>query len=242
MTPDGKTVYAAAFFSGNQTTTVVRRTRSPRRTAATMPGPATITLGGRRRIPQPPTGLVVKYKAGPDGTLHWLDAYGTNFDASVNVTPARPGRLRHRRDREPARRASASGVYAHVGTTLFNMAVNPKSGKVYVSNTDAHNDVRFEGHTPGFTSVAGNIVDSRITRHRSRRRGAVTADNLNPHLDHAAGHRRPDAQPRVPAGPHRLAPTARQLYVVAQGSSKLAIYDTAALEAGTVDAERRPTR
>ena len=29
------------------------------------------------------------------------------------------------------------------------MAVNPKSGKVYVSNTDAHNDVRFEGHTPG---------------------------------------------------------------------------------------------
>ena len=59
--------------------------------------------------------------------------------------------------------AKANGAISHVGTTLFNMAVNPRNGKVYVSNTDAHNDVRFEGHTPGFTSVAGNIVDSRIT-------------------------------------------------------------------------------
>ena len=28
---------------------------------------------------------------------------------------------------------------------LFNMAVNPASGKVYVTNTEAHNEVRFEG-------------------------------------------------------------------------------------------------
>ena len=39
-----------------------------------------------------------------------------------------------------------AGVFAGVGTMLFNMAVNPVSGKVYVANTDARNDVRFEGH------------------------------------------------------------------------------------------------
>ncbi len=83
-TPDGKTVYAASFLSGNQTTTV-----PPEAVlqvyGGTMPGPATITLGGTT-IPQPGTGLVVKYRAGPDGTFHWLDPYGTSFDSFVNIT------------------------------------------------------------------------------------------------------------------------------------------------------------
>ena len=39
-----------------------------------------------------------------------------------------------------------------VGTILFNMVVNPMSGKVYVSNTEAQNDVRFEG--PGASAAA----------------------------------------------------------------------------------------
>ena len=78
--------------------------------------------------------------------------------------------------------AKASGAYAHVGTTLFNMAVNPKSGKVYVTNTDAHNDVRFEGHNAGFSSVRGHIADSRITV-IDPATGSVTPHDLNPHVD-----------------------------------------------------------
>src|SRR6185369_7898376 len=35
--------------------------------------------------------------------------------------------------------------HAGVGTTLFNMVVNPANGKLYVSNTDARNETRFEG-------------------------------------------------------------------------------------------------
>src|SRR5262245_43506505 len=111
------------------------------------------------------------------------------------------------------------------------MAVNPKNGKVYVSNLDAHNDVRFEGHTPGFTSVVGNIVDSRISV-IDPSTSSVTAANLNPHLDHAAGTG--DASLSV-AFPQDLAVSdnGRKLYLVAQGSSKLAVYDTAALESGS---------
>ena len=114
---DGSRVYAAAFFSGNQTTTV-----SPYAVATMyphgMPGPATITLGSTV-IPQPPTGLIVKYKNG-----HWVDAYGTVFDPFVKVNLPDDDVFAIDANATPPA-AIASGVYAHVGTTLFNMAVNP---------------------------------------------------------------------------------------------------------------------
>ena len=229
-TADGKTVYAAAFMSGNQTTVASEDAVSIVYPSG-MPGPGTITIGGQT-IPQPTTGLIVKWKAGPDGTFHWLDAYGTSFDAS-------PARVELPDDDVFSIDASAdppaaSGVaFAHVGTTLFNMAVNPKSGKIYVSNTDAHNDVRFEGHTPGFTSVVGDAVDSRITV-VDPKSGAVAARDLNGHLDHVHGIGRRVAERRIPAGPRRL----REREVALRGGARLeqarSVRDGRALEAGAV--------
>ena len=228
-TPDGKTVYAAAFFSGNQTTSVSQESVSAAYDGV-MPGPATITLGGQT-IPQPPTGEIVKYKAGPDGTLHWFDTYGTNFDAYVNVTLPDDDVFTIDATANPPA-AVPSSTFVHVGTTLFNMAVNPKSGKIYVTNTDAHNDVRFEGHTAGFTSVVGNTVDSRISVLDPSTLG-VTAGNLNTHLNHTSGTGDPSLSLAFPEG-ISVTGDGRQLYVVAQGSSKLAVYDTKAVEAGPV--------
>jgi sugar lactone lactonase YvrE len=225
---DGSTVYAAAFFSGDQTT-VVSEDAVGRMYGGTMPGPAFIDLGGQI-IPQPATGLVVKWKLGPDSNYHWIDAYGTIFDPFVRVSlPDYDVFAIDATANPPA--AKPTGVYAHVGTTLFNMAVNPKSGKVYVSNTDAHNDVRFEGHTPGFTSVRGNIVDSRISV-IDPASGAVTAANLNSHLDHAAGTGDPSLSRAFPQD-MAVSSDGKTLYVVAQGSAKLAVYDTGALEGGS---------
>ena len=229
VTPDGKTVYAAAFFSGNQTTAVTPEAVL-QAYGGTMPGPATITLGGTT-IPQPGTGEIVKYKAGPDGAFHWFDPYGTNFDAFVNVALPDDDVFAIDATANPPAASSAS-PFQHVGTTLFNMAVNPKNGKVYVSNTDAHNDVRFEGHTPGFTSVVGNTVDSRISV-LDPSTATVTAGNLNTHLDHATGMGDPSLSLAFPEGIEVTA-DGRQLYVIAQGSSKLAVYDTKAIEAGPV--------
>src|SRR5579859_1849482 len=223
---DGRTVYAAAFFSGNQTT-VVSEEAVKTVYNGVMPGPAAIDLGGNI-IPQPTTGLIVKYKLGPDGNYHWFDFYGTPFDPAVRVTlPDQDVFAIDATANPPAATAS----FAHVGTTLFNMAVNPKSGKVYVSNTDAHNDVRFEGHTQGFSSVVGNLVDSRISV-IDPGSGAITANNLNSHLNHAAGTGNPTLSR---AFPQDMAVTAdgKSLYVVAQGSQKIAVYDTAALESGS---------
>jgi DNA-binding beta-propeller fold protein YncE len=227
-TPDGKTVYAAAFLSGNQTTSVSQDAVSHMYPNG-MPGPATISFAGQT-IPQPGTGLIVKWKLAADGQFHWVDAYGTIFDPFVRINlPDRDVFAIDATASPPV--ALPSATFAHVGTTLFNMAVNPRDGKVYVSNTDAHNDVRFEGHTPGFSSVVGNIVDSRITVIDPATH-AVGAANLNPHLDHAAGTGDPALSVAFPQD-LTVSRDGRKLYVVAQGSSKLAVYDTTLLESGS---------
>jgi DNA-binding beta-propeller fold protein YncE len=227
VSPDGRTVYAAAFFSGNQTTTVSEDAVS-QVYGSTMPGPGTITVGGQT-FPQPLTGLVVKWKPGADGVFHWFDPYGTVFDAFVRVQL--PDQDVFAIDATANPPAATGASFAHVGTTLFNMAVNPKTGKVYVSNTDAHNDVRFEGHAPGFTSVVGNMVDSRITV-IDPAAGTVLADNVNPHLDHTLGTGDPSLSVAFPQD-LTVSRDGKTLYAVAQGSSKLVSYDTAALEAGS---------
>ncbi|HEY1547246.1 MAG TPA: hypothetical protein VGG28_05480 [Kofleriaceae bacterium] len=222
--PDGATVYAASFLSGNQTTTVsvyAVQTMYP----AGMPGPATIDLGGNI-IPQPPTGLVVKYQGG-----HWVDAYGTVFDPFVKVNlPDNDVFAIDATANPPAAKTS----YAHVGTTLFNMAVNPQSGKLYVTNLDAHNEVRFEGHTPGFSSVVGRIADSQITV-IDPASGSVAPHDLNPHVDFSQPGN-PAEKALSMAFPEDVAVSrdGKTMYVVAQGSQKLGIYNTADVEAGAM--------
>jgi sugar lactone lactonase YvrE len=227
VSADGKTVYAATFFSGNQSTDVsvdsVRHVHSSWLYGTS----GNLVLWPGAPFPQPLTGLVVKYRPDSTGTSHWLDAYGANFDAYVHVSlPDNDVFAIDATAATPALKATFTGV----GTTLFNLAVNPKNGKVYVSNTDAHNDVRFEGPTPG--SVRGKIVDSRITViDPSKANGAQVVNNLNSHL---IGTTTPD--PTLSrAFPQDLVVSSdgKTLYVVAQGSAKLAIYNTADLEAGT---------
>jgi len=214
VSPDGNTVYAAPFFSGNQTTSVsadaVRHVY-----AQYMLTPNVIAMPGLP--PQAVTGLIVKYRAG-----HWLDAYGTNFDAWVRVSLPDYDVFAIN-----ATSLAQTAAIPHVGTTLFNMAVNPATGKVFVTNTDAHNDVRFEGPTPG--SVRGQIVDSRISV-VDPSSGAVTHNNLNSHIVNGEG----DAT-LSRAFPQDLAFThdGSTLYAVAQGSQKLVWYPASALEAGT---------
>ncbi len=229
---DGSRVYAAAFLSGNQTTTVSAEAVGKAYPNGMPEFPALgpfPTPAGPQMFPQPVTGLIVKYKNG-----HWVDAYGTNFDAAVRVVlPDNDVFAIDANATPPA--PVANGTFNSVGTTLFNAAVNPKSGKIYVSNTDAHNDVRFEGDHPGAgTSVRGNIVDSRISV-LDPASHAVAAVNLNPHIDHTADTGDPTLSVAFPQD-LTVSSDGATLYVVAQGSSKLAIYATADVEAGHVAA------
>jgi DNA-binding beta-propeller fold protein YncE len=227
VSADGRTVYAAAFNSGNQTTSVSSYAVATMY-GGHMPGPATITIPGLGTIPQPATGLVVKFNGS-----HWVDAYGTVFDPFVKVKlPDLDVFAIDASGSVPV--AKTNGAYAHVGTTLFNMAVNPRSGRVYVTNTEAHNDVRFEGHTPGFTSVVGHITDSRITV-IDPTAGTVTPRDLNPHVDYTqAGNPAEKALSLAFPESVQVSSDGATLYTIAQGSQKLAIYKTADLEAGNV--------
>ena len=69
--------------------------------------------------------------------------------------------------------------FAHVGTILFNVLVNPANGKLYVTNTEARNEVRFEG--PGIlgTTVRGRLHEARITVLDGTN---VDARHLNKHI------------------------------------------------------------
>ena len=135
------------------------------------PGPDTKT--------RPETGLIVQFNRSGATSNHWLDELGRNWDASVRFSL--PDRDVFEIDADAATPAAVDGLatcangagcWASVGTTLFNMVVNPSNGKIYVCNTEAKNQTRFEG--PGTVAsavkpvgepptVQGNLAQSRIT-------------------------------------------------------------------------------
>src|SRR5262249_23700832 len=131
-------------------------------------------------------------------------------------------------------------AFQHVGTTLFNLAVNPKSGAVYVSNTDARNDLRFEGpgtFDPGVT-LQGHLAEARITAITGIGGSpVVTPHRLNPHMDSPARPAPAGVKDPSLAMPLDLAVSAdgATLYVAAFGSGKVGVVPIAALEAGTFD-------
>ena len=166
VTPDGDTVYAAIFNSGNQTTAVGNLSMLPLRKA----GPTTSLSG----VPQPETALILKYNGS-----RWVDSE-TGKDYSSQVLFTLPDYDVFAID-AIATFPQQVAAYSGVGTSLFNMAVNPQNGSLYVSNTDARNHVRFEGSGDRGSTVRGHFVESRITVIQA---GTVLPRHLNKHLDY----------------------------------------------------------
>lgn len=129
--------------------------------------------------------------------------------------------------------------HSGVGTTLFNMIVNPINDKIYVSNTDSQNLTQFEG--PGIfggSTVQGRLAEARITVIDGT---SVNPRHLNKHLDYGAlaGTMAfdPNAKDHSLATPLEMAISGdgATLYVSAYGSSKVGVIPTAALEADSFD-------
>ncbi len=229
VSPDGSKVYAAAFHSGNRTTTIHEAlVPNGGEAAGGVPGPNTNADGA----PRPEVGIIVKF----DGT-HWVDELHRIWDDKVRFSlPDKDVFVIDANANPPAQLGGAAGYYQGVGTILYNMAVNPVSGKVYVSNTEAGNDKRFEG--PGTFaghSLRGHLHESRITVLGAA--GSVTPRHLNKHINYAACC---DAIPNAEndkslALPQQMAVTGdgRTLYVATLGTSKIGVFDTAALENDT---------
>ncbi|AGC49146.1 hypothetical protein MYSTI_07874 [Myxococcus stipitatus DSM 14675] len=239
VSPDGRTVYAAVFKSGNQTTAVLEELVcegfnpylpclvSGGIYPGGSPGPETNHQG----VPAPEVALIVKYDR---QFSQWRDELGRNWNNAIRFNL--PDQDVFAIDADGLTQKEA---FAHVGTTLFNMVTNPVTGTVYVSNTEANNHVRFEG--PGVfggTTVQGHLAETRITAILA---GTVMPRHLNKHLDYAKLASEPGFDPTAKA--HSLATPldmvvsrdGRTLYVAAYGSSKVGVFDTQALESDSFD-------
>ncbi len=238
VAPDGHTVYVAGFKTGNQTTTVSQGrvctgfqankpcTLSDGSTSpGGNPGPATDAAGE----PAPEVGLIVKFING-----HWVDELNRIWDGSVRFTLPDTDVFSF-----DANTLKQTASFAHVGTTLFNMTVNPVSGHLYVSNTDAINNVRFEG--PGIYgghTVQGHLAEARITVISG---STVTPRHLNKHIDYTKLAGTPGfdstAKTHSLSMPLQMAVSSdgATLYLAAFGSSKIGVFNTSKLEGDTFD-------
>ena len=219
VTPDGARVYAAAFHSGNRTT------------SAFIPFPQPEPTTNFEGVPQPPVSIVVQF----DGA-NWVDEAGTVWDEKVGLSlPDQDVFAIDAMASPPQQVSGPAGYFTGVGTILFNMVVNPVSGKVYVANTEAQNLVRFEG--PGIfagDNVRGHLHESRITVLGP---AGAAPRHLNKHIDYSTccAPIPNDENERSLAFPQEMVITAdgETLYVAALGSSKIGVFDTAELEADT---------
>lgn len=229
VSPDGATVYVAAFKSGNQTT-VVRETL----VNGNMPGPNTNCWQNdadpacEEAVTRPDVGAIVKWNGS-----QWVDADGTDWSSDIpfdlpdhDVFAVNANTLAH------------GTIYDHVGTILFNMVANPANGNILVTNTELPNHIIFEGPgVHGGSTVQGQLSKSRISVLTPG--GAVNPRHLNKHIDYSQLHTDPGANHAAinAQKAHSLATPLQpvissdgKLYVAAFGSSRIGVFDVADIE------------
>ncbi|MCY1033275.1 hypothetical protein OV207_17610 [Corallococcus sp. BB11-1] len=226
VSADGSRVYAAGFFTGNRTTVIPEEVVTLN---GGLPPPTTNVEGAE----QPPTSLIVKY----DGE-HWRDELGRQWDAHVKFSlPDKDVFVIDATANPPAQLAGSASSYSGVGTVLYGMAVNPQTGRVYVANTEALNEVRFEGAGGGErSSVQGHLHESRVTVLEPGG-GGVRPRHLNKHIDYSTccapvPNEENARSLAIPSG-LEVSSDGRTLYVAALGSSKVGVFSTEALENDT---------
>jgi YVTN family beta-propeller protein len=206
---DGRYVYAAVFLSGNGTATVsgedaVRLGRTPRTYIDSVPYSAI-----------PKQGAIVQRSGGG-----WRDYQNRDWTPAVSFElPDYDVFVIDTTSDTP----TVVEQISNVGSVLFNMAVQPGSGEIWVSNTEALNFVPYEPR------LRAKFAENRITRIFPMSGGGnrTKAVSLNPHIDHS-----PAADPLLGrelslAQPLDLVfqPDGKEAYVAAFGSRKIGVLD-----------------
>jgi DNA-binding beta-propeller fold protein YncE len=240
--PDGRTVYAAAFHSGNRTSAVDLFAAAPHGDMNFKIGdgfhppgalPLPLDLPDVSGAAPPETAVLVRF----DGE-RWQDEAGRDWTPRVRFSLPDKDLFAIDALRDPpAETAFASGA----GTILFNLAVEPRSGKVYVSGLESHNLRRFLPRLRGrFVANRLAIVDF------SSRPAAVETVDLNPHLEARrrqarSAAKQPENEAAAEAAAQReiedfeqslalplaleFSPGGERLYLAAFGSRRVAVLD-----------------
>jgi YVTN family beta-propeller protein len=207
---DGRIVYAGIFLSGNRTTTVsgedaVRMGRIPQFPRFTF----------NRASAVPKFGPIVAQT--PSG---WQDHRGEDWSPAIPFDlPDYDVFVIDAATENPVVVDRISGV----GTVLFNMAVQPGSGELWVTNTEAMNLI------PTEPALRSKFSQSRITRIDTRpiAGNRIRTLSLNPHIDDARIRGAPVDPALSLAQPTDLIfnPDGSEAYVAAFSSRKVGVID-----------------
>lgn len=192
VSPDGSSVYAAFAISGNATTIV------PDYLAPPQPPPT------NKKLPTPPqVGLIVS-ATNPKWRSYITFKMPDNDVVKITTGPF----------------PIVSGYYSGVGTINLGLAVNPVTGDLFVSNTDARNLTFFQ------PTLRGHWVNNRITRIQVAN-GEVTPFDLNPKINYKILPN-PAALKIALAQPTAVVfdPSGSFMYVAAFGTDRVAQVDT----------------
>ena len=215
VSADGNEVYAAVFHSGNGSTTVPEEFVTSKGTAAPPPG-----YPQRASATAPANALIVKDRGDgryedETGTRDWSQEFQrlpVVVDKDVFVIDAAAAQPREKR------------AIRRVGTILFNMAVQPGTGQLWVGNTEARNLVRYEPR------VRSHTHESRLTRVDPGAGTVLGQQTLNPHL--TTGMRAESPQPEAVRAQTLSQPLdlvfqadGQRAYVAAFQSAKVGVLD-----------------
>ena len=209
----GAQVYVGVLDAGNRTTIVGAKTV----TALGGPSPPNPPMSPSLP-PAPQVGVVVQWNR-----THWVDdglPTPKIWDAGVPPGFSLP-------DDDIAVINANTGVVtltvSDVGTNLFNIAVDPSSGTLYVTNTEAANRTRFE------PNLRGQFLKDRITLIGSGGAGPVTPMPLNPHINYSVSPGPQSERDFSLAEPTDVLVNgaAGKVYVAAMGSSRVGVLDLA---------------
>ncbi|MEW5250956.1 hypothetical protein [Microbulbifer discodermiae] len=269
--PAGTEVYAAVFHSMNQTLSVsgtigsavpagstrVTSTQSPY-AGAIVPPPPGYNAASPPLDTRPLTSTIVKWRdcAASPGA-EWCDDNDNSWNALLGGSnpiqmPDRDVAIIGADAATPA----VSGYTPSVGTLNFGIAVNPANGRLYISNTDARNHVRFErgpeilgdgkGDENGICddneaqnlclpALNGHLVDTRLTVADGT--AVVGRVDLNPHFDLDTDPISTVDKTLSIGQPNGMVfhSSGDKLYAAALLSQKVAVVDTSALPGTLVE-------
>lgn len=257
VSPDGATVYAAIFESGNGSTVlgggstmsggfppnVVNENQGPYGGDNPPPNDGNgFEPPVNPILPNPPgVGLIVKQ----DGLGQWLDDNGGDWTAYVSGNKAaQSGRAVgwNLPDRDIAViDANTLAVSWHTRLLNIGMAldVNPATGGLGLVGTDATNEVRFEPNLTGrFLRVELALVDSQTS--------ATSVVDLNDHLDYSTGTIPQDQRDLSLGDPRGIAFEAggARAWITGMGSDNVVVVDALGARVGqapTIEVGQGPT-
>ncbi len=259
VSPDGMTVYAAIFESGNRSTILGGGGAATGMVLSFPPNVVSDALGPYAGINPPPNsgagfmpprvgalppavGMIVKKNAAGQ----WMDDNNHDWTSVVSgANASRSGRPVgwDLPDRDLAVISTSSGAVTYA-TTLMNICmavgVNPATGAVTVVGTDATNEVRFE------PNINGRFVRVEMATVNPANLGDKSVVDINPHLTYAAANVAQSERDKSVGDPRAVVWNAAGTrgYIAGMGSNNVVVVNEGGARAGlapTIEVGEGPT-